>query len=496
MSNLNLHHILSKSSFLRGLQCEKSLYLNKYYPELKDELPASKQAIFNTGYQVGNLAQQLFPGGVNAGFEITGDGQKSVKLTEQYINEEKKVIYEAAFQYEGVLVISDIIVKSDKDWHVYEVKSSASLADYHINDTAIQYYILTKYGIEVEDIYVIYLNNKYVRQGDIDINKLFTIESVKEKVLDIQEFTESSINKFKKLLSEKFIPEIDIGPHCNDPFKCDFYGHCWKDIPDYSVFDLSRFGNKAFELYKKGITEIKDIPDDLKLSVNQQIERRCYVDNKIYLNKVEIRKFLNTLKYPLYFMDFESIQPAIPMYDNSRPYQQIVFQYSVYYKLTKESEPVHYEYLGDGKSDPRERFIKNLISDTGKSGIILVYNASFEKSRLRELAENFPEYKKEINKIISRIIDLMTPFKNRLYYKSEMKSRHSLKNVLPALNPEYGYSNLEIKEGGQAGAEYLKMMAGSDDNEIKQIRKNLLEYCGMDTYGMIMILNELEKVVS
>ena len=297
------------------------------------------------------------------------------------------------------------------------------------------------------------------------------------------------------MLAKKSIPDIDIGPQCSNPFDCDFIGNCWKNIPEYSVFNLSRIGKKAFELYGKGITEIKDIPDDFSLSANQQLEKKCFVEKKNFIDKDEIKKFLGLLKYPLYFMDFESIQTAIPIYDNSRPYQQLVFQYSVYYKATKKSEPVHYEYLGDGKSDPRPEFIKQLIEDTKEPGIILVYNAAFEKTRLNELAKDFPEYASQIEERNSRIMDLMIPFQNRLYYKPEMKSRHSLKNVLPAINPDYGYDKLDIQEGGEAGAEYMRMMGVEDSNEIQKIRKNLLEYCGMDTYGMVVILSDLEKEV-
>lgn len=486
--------MISKSTYIRGLQCEKSLNLNKYHPELRDEIPASRERVFATGHEVGELAQQLFPGGVDCGFEVTRSGQKSVELTQNAIDEGKDVIYEAAFQYEGVLVIADIMTKNDNKWKVFEVKSSTKAAEYHINDAAVQYYVMNKCGIDVEDISLVYINNQYVRQGDIDVRQLFTIESVKEKVIPLQDSVRDNIRKFKEVLEGKDVPKVDIGEQCDNPFECDFKGHCWKHIPEYSVFDLSRIGKKAFELYGNGITEIKDIPEDFPLSTAQMIEKDCFLRNKDYVDSNKIKSFLDGISYPLYFLDFETIMPAVPMFDNSRPYQQIVFQYSMFRKESREADAVHYEFLGDGRSDPRRTFIESLLRDAGDEGTILVYNAGFESARLRELASDFPEHEERVNRMLARIADLMVPFQRRAYYKPQMKSSHSIKKVLPAINPEYTYENLEIQEGSAAGVEYLRLMKLVSDEEIKRVRKNLLEYCGRDTWGMVVIWEELMGV--
>ncbi len=484
-------HVLSKSTYIRGLQCEKSMYLNKYHPELRDEIPASRERVFKTGHEVGALAQQLFPGGVDCGFEVTKNGQKSVELTANAIDEGKDVIYEAAFQHEGVLVIADIMTKNDNKWKVFEVKSSTKVAEYHINDTAVQYYVMNKCGIEIEDLSIVHINNQYMRQGEIDVRQLLTIETVKEQVIPLQDFVEINITKLKEVLAEKNVPEIDIGGHCDSPFECDFKGLCWKHIPEYSVFDLSRISKKAFELYRNGITELKDIPDEFPLSTAQAIEKDCFLNNKDYIDRSEIKSFLDGISYPLYFMDFETIQFAVPMFDNSRPYQQIVFQYSMFRKDSRNADAVHYEFLGDGKSDPRRVFIENLLRDAGNEGTILVYNASFEMQRLKEIARDLPEYEEGVNKMLPRIADLMVPFRNKSYYKPEMRSSYSIKKVLPAINPDYTYENLEIQEGSAAGMEYLRMSSLQDEEEKSKIRKNLLEYCKRDTWGMAVILEQL-----
>lgn len=488
-------HVISKSTYIRGLQCEKSIYLNKYHPELRDKIPASRERVFATGHEVNELAQKLFKGGVDCGFEVTRSGQRSAELTQNTINEGKDVIYEAAFQHEGVLVIADIIIKDDNKWKIFEVKSSTKVAEYHINDAAVQYYVMSKCGIDVEDISIVYINNQYVRHGEIDVRQLFTIEPVKDKVIPLQDSVRDNIEKFKEVLAGKDVPKVDIGEQCDNPFECDFKGHCWKHIPEYSVFDLSRIGKKAFELYGNGITEIKDIPEDFPLTTAQAIEKDCFLKNEDYIDSNEIKSFLDGISYPLYFLDFETIMPAVPMFDNSRPYQQIVFQYSMFRKDSREAGAVHYEFLGDGRSDPRRIFIESLLRDAGNEGTILVYNAGFESARLRELASDFPEHEEGVNRMLPRIADLMVPFQRRAYYKPQMRSSHSIKKVLPAINPEYTYENLEIQEGGAAGIEYLRLMTLSDNEEIKKVRKNLLEYCGRDTWGMVVILEELMRAV-
>jgi len=493
-NNLPLH-LISKSGYQKGLQCVKSLYLYKFHPELRDELSNKTKEIFDTGHEVGKYAQQLFPGGVDCGYEITNSGQKSVELTTKAISEGKKVIYEAAFQFEEVLVIADIIVKIGNKWKIYEVKSSTKLADYQINDTSIQYYVISKCGIEIEDISVVHLNNQYIRKCEIDVNQLFTIESVKEQVIPLQNFVEQKIKEFKEILSVNSIPNIDIGQHCNYPYDCDFKGYCWNNKSDDSVSNLSTFQKKGFELNSKDISDTKDIPDDNCLKLIKSSGEDCCIEQKKCVEKKEINSFLSNIEYPLYFLGFESFRSAIPLFDNSRPYQQIVFHYSLYNKRTKDSEPLHFEFLGNGKTDPRQEFIESLLKDIGNKGTILVYNSAYEISRLRELAANFPQYAKQIQNIIERIVDLMTPFKKRKYFLPDMKSKHSIMKVSPAKITDYFYITLEIQTGSEASSEYLKLMKIQDDIEIQKIRNNLLDYCGRDTYGMIVILDELERVI-
>ena len=487
-------HLLSKSSFLKGIQCEKQLYLYKYHYEWMDEISASQQAVFKRGTDVGILAQHLFPDGVIG----TADPKKAddaVDITRELIEKGASVIYEAAFEFNGILVISDIIVRDGNRWNIYEVKSSTSISETYLLDASIQYYVLINSGLSIDDISIIYINNQYIRQGELDISSLFKIESVKELVLEQQSLIESEAKRFIAVLKQKDIPNVPIGVQCFNPYQCSFYGTCWKNVPEYSVFDLANLKiEKKFDLYNNGYVKLEDIPEDYKLNDKQRMQVDCHVNNKIVHDKKAVKEFLSGIKYPVYFMDFETFQPAVPMFDNSRPYQQIPFQYSLHYQESEDSVLEHYEFLAEADGDPREPFITKLLEDTQRRGLILVYNQAFEITRLREIARDFPEFSDEVEKRINRIADLMIPFQKRYYYTQDMKGSYSIKNVLPALVPEMSYDKLEIKEGGTASLAFENLYYEEDIFKREQIGKNLLEYCKMDTLAMVEVFNKLEQV--
>ncbi|MFC1733965.1 DUF2779 domain-containing protein [candidate division KSB1 bacterium] len=318
------------------------------------------------------------------------------------------------------------------------------------------------------------------------------IVSVKEQVIAMQDEIRKRINELKQMLA-KPIPAIDIGPYCDDPFTCDFHGHCWKHIPEYSVFDIGNlWTSKKFDLYYKGITELKDIPEDSPLNDNQWMQVECEINEKIVIEKGKLKEFKKQFQYPLYFLDFETFQSAIPLYDNSKPYQQIPFQYSLHVQKEKGGPIDHYEFLGTPPDDPRIPFIDSLISQIETNGSIVVYNQGFETARLREIARDFPQNESQINKILNRIVDLMIPFHKRWYYTPAMKGSYSIKYVLPALVPELSYQNLEIQEGGTASLIYESLYEDTDHASVQTKRKNLLEYCKMDTLAMVMVLERIE----
>ena len=490
-------YALSKSTFIRGLQCEKSLYLYKHHYNLKDAISPQLQAIFNQGNNVGGLAQDLFPNGVDASplshFKI----QESVFKTREFIENGESIIYEATFQFNGVLAALHILVKDNDGWKAFEVKSSTSISDTYIKDAAIQYYTIVNSGIELKDISIVYINNQYVKNGNVNIHELFTIESVYDRVQEIIPNIPNQVEVFKQVISKDSIPNIKIGNHCSTPYNCDFKGHCWKHIPDYTVFDISNlWTSKKFDLYNAGIVTLDQIDlDNNPLNANQLLQVTSELNNIIHIDKNKISEFLNDLKYPLNFLDFETMGFAVPIYDNSRPYQQLVFQYSLHIQ-DLDGKVSHCEYLAKVNPciDPREAFIRQLIKDCDDTGDILVYNIGFERSKLNDLISVYPQFECDINKIISRLKDLMIPFQKKWYYTPEMKGSYSIKAVLPAIVPELSYQDLEIKEGGTASTTFAQMVSGEFDGDYEKTRHALLEYCKLDTFAMVEIYRVLKDL--
>ncbi len=490
-------HIISKSSFIRGCQCHKNLYMHINHGELRDPMSEAKKVQLEFGTSSGVLAQQLYPGGVSMRDVYGQDIRRAVEHTASLMAIKSDVIYEATFSGNNLLAYVDILVRDGDNWCIFEVKSSTEIKDNYIWDCAFQYHLLTLCGVNVSDVSVVHINNKYVRQGALNIRELFKAVSVIEEVKAIQNAVAENIRLQFDMLSKKDIPAIDIGLHCYNPYTCDFMEHCWKHIPENSVFELANLkADKKVALYNSGILAIKDIPDNYKLTSGQKKQVDGVKYNKSHFEKEHIRAFLNEIKYPLFFMDFETINPGIPLFNKNRPFQKIPFQYSLHYKESKEKKVVHKEFLADAipDKDPREDFILRLLADTEKQGQVLVYNQNFEITCLREIARDFPLYNIEIHRLIDRIVDLMVPFQKKYKYKPEMKGSYSIKYVLPAMVNHTGYKNLEIGEGGAAMRAFEQLYYEKDPEVICKTRQNLLEYCKLDTYAMVLLLEKLQSL--
>jgi hypothetical protein len=483
---------LSKTLFIRGLQCHKSLYLHKYHPDLKDEVSEQQEASFQIGRDVGVYAQNLFPNGVEILFDdVTLTDQLS--RTTKEIENGTAVIYEAAFSFDNIFVKVDILRKHEGRWEIYEVKNSTSVKDVHHNDVAIQYYVLKGAGLSVSKAFLVHINNQYVRNGDIEVERLFIIQDLTEDVIDHQEFVEDEIKKMREMLKGA-IPDIDIGGHCSDPYECDFGGHCWQHIPENSIFVLRGNGPNKLDLYRQGVIRLEDVPKDI-LPRSQRIQIEGVLEKKNVTDKTAVREFLDTLWYPICFLDFETtFMVPIPLFDGSKPYQKIPFQYSLHCLERDGAELLHYEYLAQAKLDPRREFLEKLLNQLPEDACVLVYNKTFETGILNELIQMFPEHEIKVANIISNIRDLMIPFRNKDIYRWEMEGSYSLKYVLPALVPELKYEEMEISDGGMAANAWLRLWEMEDSAEIGKICTALLEYCKLDTLAMVRVLEELREV--
>lgn len=489
--------MLSKSKYLKGLQCPKHLYLYTKHPDLMDPVSPSLYARFKRGTEAGVLAQQKYPGGrlITESGEIPGI--EAARRTAEAIEEGERILYEAVFIAEDVLVAVDILAKGESGWRILEVKSSTDVSDVHIPDAAIQYFALSRCGLKIEDAGIVHVDTKYIRKGNIEPGKLFKETSMLDRVLPLQANIPGELDRFRQILEQHQAPDIPIGPYCEDPYACAFKGHCWSDVPHPSVFDIGGMRkSKKFELYHGGIQRIEDIADDYPLNASQRLQVDAWNSGETTIHEPAIREILSTLRYPLYYLDFEAMYDLIiPMYDQSRPYQQIPFQYSLHIQDAPGAACEHREFLAEPHGDPRKAFIADLLGNMGNSGSIVVYNENYEKTRLKEIAWDFPEHAQPIENLLERFFDLMPLFRSKHYYTPELLGSYSIKDVLPSLVPELSYDSLEIREGSAASETFLSMVNGEDLGKPYQaLRTYLLSYCEMDTWAMVRLLGVLEDV--
>ncbi len=489
---------LSKSLYIRGLQCSKSLWLKKYKPEVLTAPDAQAKAIFEIGDKVGALACQLFPEGKKVPFEGTTFDEK-IALTQKWINEGIQNIYEATFKYDEVLVMIDILhINDDGSIDINEVKSSTEVKDVYLNDASIQYYVLNGLGLVVKQTNIVHINNKYIRDDELKIDKLFSVVDVSDEILELQDDIPTYLNYFQKQLSKKDVePDIDIGKHCTTPYDCDAIAYCWKQIPEYSVFNISRLKiDKKFQMYQDGIVEFSQITDITSFSIAQQIQIQSEQIQQDIINKDAIQKFIDGLIYPLYHLDFETFQQAVPEWKGINPFMQIPFQYSLHIEQ-KDGSLIHKEFLAQEGIDPRYELAKKLVEDIPTNVTVLAYNMGFEKGVIRKLAAMFAVFASHLMAIHDNIQDLMTPFQKKDYYVPSMKGSYSIKYVLPALVPEMAqaYKELDcVQNGGEAMQTYAKLAHMEDKEEVTRLREALLRYCELDTLAMVEILKILKEV--
>ena len=488
---------LSKSLYIRGLQCEKSLWLKKKKPEVLQAPDDGAQAVFDTGTSVGELACELFGGGER--IEYTGDFSSQIAKTKELIEHGAKVIYEATFCFDGILVMVDILRIGKDELIINEVKSSTSVKDVYIDDASIQYYVLSSLGYKVSAVNIIHIDNSYVRGEKLELEKFFHTEDVTEQVKQKQADIPQILSKFDEILSKDVEPEIDIGVQCSNPYPCDAWEYCWleqRGIPEYSVFDISRLrSDKKFELYKNGIVKFEDIKELDKFNASQQIQIRSELSKEQIIDKEAIKEFLETLSYPLYHLDFETFQQAVPEFIGLSPYEQIPFQFSIH-KDDGKGNLEHFEFLAEVGADPRYELALNLIKFIPQDACVLAYNMSFEKRVIRRLAANYLLISNKLMAIHDNIKDLMTPFVSKSYYHPKMQGSYSIKYVLPALVPEFesAYKDLNlIHHGGEAMQAY-EAMAYMPAKECDAYKQALLAYCKLDTLAMVKVLEKLREV--
>lgn len=485
--------MLSKSQFIRGVQCPKSLWLLKRKPELRS-IPEKSEGRFEQGFSIGALATQLFPGGKLVDFD-NAKLSKMADVTRELIDSGETTIYEATFIVNGIFASIDILHRDESGWHIYEVKASTRVKDVQILDAAVQYFSVNEV-LPIHTVNVIYVNNKYVYHEELDLNALFNVQDITENVIERGEEVKQHKQLLENLVKSPEEPDVAIGNQCHSPYSCDFSVYCRKDVPEPSVFNLYRMGTSTkYKLYHSGISTYQQAKDSAKLNVKQLVQVESYLNNQVQIDTKKIGEFVDRVVYPISYFDFETFNEAIPRFNGQRPYMQMPFQYSLHIEQVS-GEVTHKEFLGDEYSDPRELLIQSMLRDLPETGSIMAFNQSFEIARIKELANDFPEYKVPLLALIPRFVDLIVPFRNLGYYHPEFHGSFSIKSVLPAMfpnAPDLDYKSLSIQNGGMAMDTFANLSRLKNESERAEIREALLAYCKLDTWAMVKIYRALKE---
>ncbi|KYG66449.1 hypothetical protein AZI86_05230 [Bdellovibrio bacteriovorus] len=477
----------------------KAIWLYRHQKEVAD-LPSDFQKnLFDQGKEVGALAIKMFPNGIMIDADHT-QGELAIQTTQQAMKSHPEAIFEGGFQFENVLVRVDILKNNfDGTWDLIEVKSTNDVEPKaHYDDVAIQKWVLTNCGIKLRSCNLMHLNREYSFENSLDMNSLFVIKPLDGLIAANLAEIEGFLPAIQATLNLSSTPLEDIGSRCNNPYPCEFTTYCWSHVGPDSIHTLGRISDsKRGELLEKSIERISEIPTEFKLTANQAVEAKAHRENDVQIALREIQGHLEKLKYPLYFLDYESVAYAVPRYNGNWPHKQLTTQYSLHILDKPDGDLIHKEFIHDEASNPSRKFAEHLVRDIkDDGGSIIVYHLTYERERTKELAEEIPELSHSLDILIDRMWDLEIPFAKRWYWDHRFEGSSSIKNVLPVFKPEFSYDKLAIKKGDQAVLEYSKMVAlapGSTEREA--IKRALLEYCKMDSLAMFHILMELQSQI-
>jgi len=481
----------SKSKLLAYRQCPKRLWLEIHRPELREDSSAT-QASFQVGYRVGDIARHIYdPEGLGALIDVGTEGFNRAFARSKELLQTQHPIFEAGFSAGGALAFSDVMlpmVVDDKQvWRMVEVKSTTSVKGYHRDDVAIQAFIARTADVPLKAIALAHIDNTWVYPGDADYRGLLVEVDLTEEAFTRTEEVQSWIAQAQLTAASIAEPTIETGAHCGDPYACGFVDYCSRNTPqaEFPVQWLPRIGKKAAVLAEEGVFDLRNVPDE-RLNEKQRRVKAHTLANTTYFDAEGAASVLAAYNQPAYFLDFESIQFAVPIWKGTRPYQQNVFQFSLH-SLNSTGQLEQCAFLDLSGNDPAEALAKTLIQACGSQGPIYVYS-SFESTRIRELAERFPHLSDALQTIRTRIVDLL-PIATEHYYHPSQQGSWSLKVVLPAVVPELRYDTLDgVQDGGMAMEAYLEAIQPDTTTERKsQIEQQLLTYCKLDTYATVRL---------
>jgi hypothetical protein len=487
---------ISKTDYILWRACHKNAWLRLHKPEIFDasEVTEYEQAVMDTGVEVECVARALFPNGVL----VTGPAKEAEKATAKYIASNVGTLFNATFQHESLMVATDVLQfdPSTASFSLYEVKSSTREEPEHLYDLAFQVSILRQLNLPVRRACILHLNPRYVRDGGLNIQQLFVTNDLTAKVDSVSQIVAEEAKNAEAYL----LNEVEPAGPCSCIYSgrskhCTTFPYSNPTIPAYGVHDIARIGSnpkKLKELVDAGVFSLEEVPADVKLTDIQRIQLSAYRNGTSVIDKRAIAEELGEVSYPIHFIDYETFAPAIPVYPQYSPYDQIPLQYSVHIVGAPNEEPMHRDFLHPGRDDPSESFFQSLQQHIAPFGSIVVWNKGFESHVNDCIARRLPATKDYFVEFNDRLYDLMDIFSKQYFVHKDLFGKTSIKKVLPVLVPELSYSPLQIQDGAAASLVWSKLISSAlSKEESDQLYKHLREYCALDSYGMFAIWRAL-----
>jgi hypothetical protein len=484
---------LSKSKLVSFRQCPKRLWLEIHSPELAIVSERS-EAIFRTGHQVGELARRLYDV-AETGYliDLKAEGvAPSIARTADLLKE-RKPIFEAGFAAKGAMAFCDVMLPvedSQSAWRLVEVKASGSVKSYQRDDAAIQSYVARRAGVDLVSFAVAHIDSKWTYPGEGDYQGLLKEEDLTLEALGREHEVAEWITAAHQVAAGVNPPNIEPGGQCTDPFECGFSAHCneGRKKAEFPVEWLPRIQSKALKTHiaENGVSEIGQVPESLLNEVQKRVQA-CTVSGQTFFDAEGAKADLQPHPLPAFFLDFETIAFAVPIWAGTRPFQQIPFQFSLH-RVEADGVIQHWSFLDTTGQDPSRSFAEALLPLSGTNEPIFVYNAGFESTRLAELADRFANHGEAIQSVRRRLVDLW-PIAARRYYHPSQQGSWSIKKLLPAVVPSLKYDDLAgVSDGGMAQEAFLEAIdPATPETRRQELRKQLLAYCALDTMAMVRI---------
>ena len=479
---------LSKSRLVAWRQCPKRLWLETNRRDLLEISPETQRQ-FDQGHRVGEVARALVPDGIL--IDTGDDWSEALRLTNQLLNDApSRPIFEATFAHQGVLVRTDLLIPESVGYRLVEIKSSTSVKAYYPDDCAIQAWAVQGAGITLSRVELAYIDSGFVYETEGDYRGLFKYEDMTIPLYPLLPQVPVWAAQAQTVLSGE-MPQAAVGRQCTTPYECPFIGHCTPPGPEYPVTLLPRGGKVAAELMAEGYADLREVPEGRLTNPSHERVRRVTANGVPEL-ELGAADLLCALPYPRHYLDFETIQFAVPIWLGTSPYEQLPFQWSCHVEC-QDGQLNHAGFLSENGFDPTRAFCESLIGALADDGPIFVYSA-FERTRLVELANRYPDLAAALAAIIDRLIDLL-PIVRTHYYHPAMRGSYSIKSVLPTIAPDLDYAELEeVQDGGGAQQAFLELLDPTTTTERRSTLTGALQrYCSLDTLAMVRIVNRLQS---